>query len=165
MEAARSVYRNIFVEILLLVALVVQLSIGLFFVYRSWNKRAGFFQRVQAISGCYLVFFLIAHVGAVLNGRAELDLDTNFYFAVAGIHIGNLAYYFIPYYFLAVAAIFVHVACAANWMLQSRGATVANNLSIFIMIVGIGIAAFITLLLAGVFYPIEVPAEYGRMFG
>lgn len=93
-------------------------------------------------------------------GVQELDLDTNFYFAVAGIHIGNLAYYF-----LAMAAIFVHVTCAANWMLQSRGATVANNLSIFIMIVGIGTAAFITLLLAEVFYPIAVPAEYGLMFG
>lgn len=72
MEAARSICRNVFVEILLLVSLVVQLSIGLFFVYRSWNKHAGFFQRVQAISGCYLVFFLIAHVGAVLNGRARV---------------------------------------------------------------------------------------------
>ena len=87
MEAARSVYRNVFVEILLLVSLVIQLSIGLFFVYRSWNKRTGFFQRIQAVSGCYLVFFLIAHVGAVLNGRSQLNLDTNFYFAVAGIHI------------------------------------------------------------------------------
>jgi len=165
MEQARKFYRNPFVEPVLLSALAVQVSLGLYFVYRSWGKRYGFFQRAQAISGCYIAFFLFAHISATLNAREALALDTNFYFATAGIHAANLAYFFVPYYFLAVVAIFVHVASASHWALKSSGLSVANRAATLIVMVGIVISLLITASLIGAFYEIAIPSEYGVMFG
>lgn len=166
MELARKFYRNPYVEPVLLAALFVQVFLGLYFVYRSWGQRTGFFQRAQAISGVYLVFFLFAHVGATLNAREFLGLDTNFYFAAAGMHIANLSYYFIPYYFFAVVAIFVHVASALHWVLSEKfNVLTANNTGIGIIAVGVIVSLLIVASLAGLFYDIAIPSEYGVMFG
>ncbi len=45
---------------------------------------------------------------------------TNFYYAAAGMHVAPFQYYFVPYYFLAVAAIFGHIACAMHWLLRDK---------------------------------------------
>jgi hypothetical protein len=43
------------------------------------GQRQNFFDRLQAVSGGYLAFFLLNYVGAVLFARPVLDLDTNFF--------------------------------------------------------------------------------------
>lgn len=106
MESFRHVYRNPFVEFLLLACVTFQIGSGIYFIKNRWGQRDSFFERFQALSGGYLAFFLLVHVGAVLFGRAVLKLDTNFYYAAAGMHVPPFQYYFVPYYFLAVVAIF-----------------------------------------------------------
>ncbi len=81
MELLRRFYRYPLVEIVLLACVGFQIVSGVFFIKSRWGKRNGFFEKVQALSGAYLVFFLLVHVGAVLAGRAVFNLDTNFYFA------------------------------------------------------------------------------------
>lgn len=165
MELARKFYRNQFVEPVLVLALAVQVCLGLYFVYRSWGKRKGLFQRVQAISGCYLAFFLLVHVSATFNARETHGLDTNFYFATAGIHAADLSDFFVPYYFLAVAAIFVHVASACHRVvLNSSGTATADRVGATIMLIGMLTAALIVASLTGAFYDIAVPSEYGAMY-
>ena len=148
---------------MLLACVAFQIGSGVYFIKNRWRQRRGFFERVQALSGGYLAYFLLIHVGAVLFGRAVLKLDTNFYYAAAGMHIPPFPfhYYFLPYYFLAVIAIFVHVACAIHWLTREKLAEPSRNyLGCAVLTAGIATAALIVAAFAGVFYDIQIPQEY-----
>ena len=160
MEVARHVYRQPFVEGLLLLCVTFQVGSGLWFVLRGWRQRSGTVAWLQALSGAYLAFFLAVHVGAVLYGRAVLNLDTNFYFAAAGMHVPPNGLFFAPYYFMAVLAMFTHLACAAYW---NFGYPTKKHPALFIgppMLVGAGISLLIVLSLAGKLQAVDVPAQY-----
>ncbi|MEO4045845.1 hypothetical protein AAFN46_01985 [Pseudomonas sp. CAU 1711] len=161
MESFRHIYRNPLIEVLLLSCVIFQIGSGVYFIRQRWGQRRGFFERAQALSGGYLAFFLLIHVGAVLFGRAELKLDTNFHYAAAGIHAPPFNYYFVPYYFLAVAAIFSHIACAIHWLTREKlSETVRNYFGYTALIVGISVSAAIMSAFAGMLYDIEIPPEY-----
>lgn len=165
MGALRRVYRQPAVEAVLLACVAVQTTSGVWLVVRGWSVRVGRVAWLQAISGLYLAFFLLVHVGAVLLGRAVFDLDTNFYFAAAGFHVQPFQWYFAPYYSLAVVALFAHLGSALYWQLEGSkhwGARVALS-----AVLGVGalVAVLICLSLAGAFETFDVPAEYKSMFG
>lgn len=160
MDAARSIYRQPVVESVLLLCVSFQVVSGLWFVIRGWKERHGLVPWLQAISGAYLAFFLAVHVGAVLFGRAVLDLDTNFYFAAAGFHVPPNQYFFAPYYFIAVLALFTHVGCAVYWQLQTA-TRVARTLAVAVPVsVGGAVSLLIVLSLAGMLQPVDIPAKY-----
>ena len=165
MEAARSVYRFPVFEAVLLGCVLFQIVSGLTFVIRGWKQRRGLVPWVQALSGAYLSFFLVVHVSAVLVGRSVLNLDTNFYFAAAGFHVPPMQFFFAPYYFLAVVALFTHLGCAAYWRFQDRP-RVSRALAVAVpFAVGTVASLLIVLSLAGLLYPLEVPAEYKASYG
>jgi hypothetical protein len=160
MEAARSVYRLRVVELALLSCVAFQIVSGLTLFVRGRRHPHGFIPWLQAVSGALLAFFLVVHVGSVLFGRAALDLDTNFYFAAAGLHVAPFQFFFAPYYFLAVVALFTHVACAAYWRSQSRP-RVARILIVAIpSAIGLMVSMLIVLSLAAALFPVEIPTEY-----
>jgi succinate dehydrogenase/fumarate reductase cytochrome b subunit len=160
MEAARAVYRLGVIEWVLLGCVAFQIISGLTLVVRGWKQRRGFVPWLQAVSGALLALFLIVHVGAVLFGRAAFNLDTNFYFAAAGFHVAPYQYFFAPYYFLGVAALFTHAACAAYW--RSRSLPRAARILIVALpsTIGVTLATLIVLSLAGALFPVEIPVEY-----
>ena len=161
MESFRHIYRNPFVEVLLLVCVTFQVGSGIYFIKNRWGQRHGFFERIQAVSGGYLAFFLLVHVGAVLFGRAALDLDTNFYYAAAGMHVPPFQYYFVPYYFLAVVAIFGHIACAVHWLTRDNLSEAARNyFGYTVLAVGVVASTLIVAAFAGAFYDIKIPQKY-----
>lgn len=161
MESFRHIYRNPFVEALLLACAAFQVGSGIYFIKNRWGQRHGFFERAQVLSGSYLAFFLLVHVGAVLFGRAVLNLDTNFYYAAAGMHVPPFQYYFVPYYFLAVVAIFGHIACAAHWFTRENLSEVSRNyFGYVIIVVGALASTLIVAAFAGAYYDIRVPQEY-----
>jgi ABC-type sulfate transport system permease component len=106
-----------------------------------------------------LALFLLIHVSALLFGRAVLDLDTNVHFAAAGLQAWPYSLFFVPYYFLAVLAVFTHLGCAL-----ARRAGPAPRVRQAAMAVPICVGAvFAGLLLAvlmGKLYPYEVPQPY-----
>lgn len=160
MEAARAIYRQRFIEAVLLSCVAFQVVSGLRFVIRGWKLRQGRIAWLQASSGAYLAFFLLMHVGAVLFGRAVLNLDTNFYFAAAGLQASPTQFFFAPYYFFAVVSLFTHLGCAAYWQLQAQS-RVARALAIALpMLVGVVVSSLIVLSLSGMLQPFEVPAKY-----
>jgi hypothetical protein len=164
MRVARVVYRSLPIEVLLLGAAAVQIYSGATFVVRGWRQRHGFVSWLQASSGAYMVFFFLFHVGAVMFGRGVLHLDTNFYFAAAGFYVPPFQYFFAPYYFLAVLALFTHLGCALYWQLQ-RQPRAAQVLAIALpSSVGFCVSLVIVLTLAGTFYPVRVPAEYTAIY-
>jgi hypothetical protein len=160
MEAARLVYRVGVIEWLLLGCVAVQIVSGLTLVVSGWKRRHGFVPWLQASSGAVIAMFLIVHVGAVLFGRAALNLDTNFYFAAAGFHVSPFQYFFAPYYFLGVAALFTHLACVAHGRARSLPAATRTLIVAIPSTIGLTLSLFIVLSLAGALFPVEIPAEY-----
>jgi succinate dehydrogenase/fumarate reductase cytochrome b subunit len=132
---------------------------------RRRGPRRLLFDRLQALSGAYLAFFLLVHVVSVLSGRAMLGLDTNFYFAAAGLHVRPYPLFFAPYYGLAVAALFTHLACAlrrrlpAAMPLASRDRLAWAGIAAGAMLAVLIVAAF-----SGIFYPVELPPAYRATF-
>jgi succinate dehydrogenase/fumarate reductase cytochrome b subunit len=164
MNALRTVYRQPVVEVLLLGCVAFQVGSGLRLVVRGWKARAGRVAWLQAASGLYLAFFLVVHVAAVLFGRFALRLDTNFYFAAAGFQVPPFAWFFAPYYSVAVVALFAHVGCALYWQAHaSRPAKAKARLAVALG-AGVLVGALLTLSLAGVFESFEVPAEYRAVY-
>ncbi|MCS0615219.1 hypothetical protein NX783_20965 [Massilia kyonggiensis] len=159
MDAARRVYRQPVVEAVLLLCVVLQAASGLRMLWAGRQRRRGVLPWLQAGSGAYVALFLAIHVVAVLAGRAG-GLDTNFYFAAAGLHVWPFVLFFAPYYFLAVAALFVHIGCALARRVGGR-ADVIVTLS-----TGIGIiaAVLIVTVLAGGVYRVAIPQEYLKTF-
>ena len=164
MKSARVVYRFPAIEVLLLLAVAIQIYSGLTFVVRGWKQRRGFVAWLQAGSGIYLALFFLNHVAAVLIGRTFLNLETNFHFAAAGFYVYPFQFFFAPYYFLAVLSLFIHLGCAFYWQVESRPLSVRGSALGFPVLIGIVLATVIVLMLAGVFYPVEIPPEYTAVF-
>ena len=160
MESLRTVYRNPVIEIVLLVAVLVQLVLGIRLLLKARNDTYTLVGRLQVVSGAYLAFFLIIHVSVVMMGRTILGLDTNFWFAAAGYQTTLTALFFVPYYFLAILALFIHLGCAAYWLMNSgKGTRLSPATTIFIL-TGICLAAGLTAVMAGFIHEFKVPSQY-----
>ncbi|MEJ8849795.1 hypothetical protein [Variovorax rhizosphaerae] len=160
MERARGIYRQPAVEAILLFCVAFQIGSGFWLLLRGWMNRRGAVAWLQALSGAVLAGFLLIHVGAVLYARGVLDLDTTFYFSAAGFHIPLYPFFFVPYYFFAVLALFTHIACAVFWHMQSASLRARQLALVLPMLVGTVVSSLLVLSLAGKIQPVEVPAKY-----
>lgn len=165
MKAYRDIYRLPILETVLLLLIVLQITSGAYFIVTRRVHRHGFFDKAQGFSGAYLAFFLLIHVLAVLYGRVALELDTNFFYAAAGLNITPFQAFFLPYYLLAVVAVFTHVACAFHWMVRDRvSERVRNSVGYLSILLGVVLSACIMAAFMGAFYPVDIPMEYRSTF-
>jgi hypothetical protein len=159
MEAARIAYRQPVVETLLLFAVVVQAGSGLRLLVSGWARRRGWLAWLQAGSGACLALFLLIHVPAVLFARTVLDLDTNVHFAAAGLQVWPYSLFFVPYYFLAVLAVFTHLGCAIAR--RARPAPGKRTAAVVVtMCLGAVVSGMVVAALMGMLYPYSVPQAY-----
>jgi hypothetical protein len=165
MTAARRIYRAAWGEPILLVLVAWQTASGITLVLRGWKKRRGRLAWLQAISGLYLAFFLLNHVGAVLFGRGVLNLDTNFNYAAAGLHVGYWSLFFAPYYALALAALGAHLGCAAYWLLAPLHPTARKMALGLGLLLGAALGVAFVMEMAGAFYPVDIPSQYLATYG
>lgn len=156
LEALRIGYQQPVLEGLLLGCAVFQGSSGLTLLWRGRRQRSGRVAWLQAWSGGYLGLFLLVHVGAVLWGRSH-GLDTNFYFAAAGLHVSPWQWFFAPYYFLAVLAFWGHVGCAVYWHVPGLYRTRALC---WMLAIGLTMAGILVVWLAGGITVVEIPVRY-----
>jgi hypothetical protein len=164
MRAVRIVSRVPVVEGMLLFCVLLQAVTGLSLFVLGLRERRGFVPWLQAFAGACLAVFLYIHVRAVLFGRNVMQVDTNFYYAAAGLHVPSVSFrwYFATYYFLAVLCPFVHFGCAA-WKRLQRQPPRRRALAVALpAAAGALIAALIVMTLAGVFYRVTIPPEYQR---
>ncbi len=166
MNALRIVYRNIFIETLLLSAVFAQIVSGLkLFMARRKNAKSRF-EQLQIYSGLYLAFFFIIHVSAVLAGRVLLKLDTNFYFGVAGLNTFPLSLFFIPYYGFAILAFFGHISSIHNKkMTQHILGFSPNQQSFIILLIGFVYVFIIFYGLTNHFTGVKIPKLYEVLIG
>lgn len=162
MDGARMVYRSPIGEAILLTSVAAQAASGVGMMWQTRARKPRGFMRAQRLTGTYLAFFLIVHTSAVLIGRLGFKVDTNFYFGAATLVIPPLALFFAPYYFLAVVALFVHIAAAGRlWLSRNR---LREPVARGMVVAGILIGALIIAIFSGAFFPITLPAEITRMY-
>jgi succinate dehydrogenase/fumarate reductase cytochrome b subunit len=165
MRAVRQFTRVPAVEALLLACVALQAGSGLRLILRRHGQRRLPFDRLQAWSGAYLAFFLLVHVVSVLAGRAVLGLDTNFYYAAAGLQVRPYPLFFAPYYGLAVAALFVHLCCVLRRRLPAAyPLALRERLAWSGIAAGTLLALLIVAAFSGIFYAIEPPPAYLATF-
>ena len=119
MNLLRHFYRNIFVETILLLAVFVQIISGLKLFRTNQKIATSQFDKLHIWTGLYLAIFFIIHLSAVFVGRFFLQLDTNFYFGVAGLNSFPSNLFFIPYYGFAIFSFFGHCAAIHNKKMKS----------------------------------------------
>lgn len=165
MNSLRQIYRLPVVEGLLIFFVLFQVFSGVFFIRSRWGQWRGGYEKIQFISGLYLAFFLLNHISAVLLGRLIYGVDTNFYFAAAGLHANLINIFMVPYYFLAVLSVFCHFASAVHWMSRERLTVHSRNfVGCVIIMIGFVLSLTIILVYSGFVFPIDIPAEYQEIY-
>jgi hypothetical protein len=166
MNLLRVIYRNIFIEILLLLAVLVQIISGLVLFRESRKAAFSFFDKLHIYSGLYLATFLMIHVSAVLGGRLILHLDTNFYFGVAGLNTFPFNLFFIPYYGLAIFSFFGHIAAIHYKKIQKNILGISpKQQSNIILIVSCLVIFLVFYGLTNGFKGVVIPKEYKVLVG
>jgi hypothetical protein len=157
MNLLRVVYRNGLVETLLLVAVLTQIVSGIKLFSRKRAFATTFFEQLQIQTGLYLAFFLLIHISAVFVGRYYLHLDTNFYFGAAGINIFPLKLFFIPYYALAIMAVFGHLAAVHRTKTKTIVGLTPNTQAKIILTLGLALTIAIFYGLTNHFKGVVIP--------
>jgi hypothetical protein len=108
----------------------------------------------------------VAHVGTVLTARFVMNLDTNFYFGVAGLNTFPFSLFFFPYYALAILSFFGHIAAIHNQKMKNSIFGISpQHQSKLILVKGIIITAVIFYGLTNGFKGVEIPETYNMMIG
>jgi hypothetical protein len=166
MNSLRPIYRNLIVESVLIIAVIVQIVSGIKLFRTNRKLATTFFDKLQIWTGFYLAIFFIIHLSAVLGGRLFLHLDTNFYFGVAGLNSFPFNLFFIPYYGFAILSFFGHIASIHS---KKMIATIFNltpkQQAKGIIIFGFIITIVIFYGLTNHFKGVEIPTEYNVLIG
>ena len=166
MNELRVIYRNFIAEGILLLAVSIQIVSGIKLFLKKRKTESNFWERVQSWTGIYLAFFLLFHLSAVFGGRLILNLDTNFYFGVAGLNTFPFNLFFIPYYGLAIISFFGHISAIHSVKMKNSLLGIEPiKQSYAILIVGIILTFIILYGLTNGFNGVEIPSEYDIMIG
>lgn len=143
--------------------IVFQIISGIWLVFSKGFVRQPFYVIIQVMSGLYLSFFMVYHVRAVLLGRYQWKVPTDFYFAAGVANRYPEKLFFIPYYTLSLVSVFAHIACVhyIKRMEQAPGCPEAcrrryRNETIGICIAGAAITFLIMIALTGMLFPISL---------
>jgi len=164
LDAVQWIYRNPIGETLLVIAIITQIITGLKRL-KAKRKNQSKWAKAQVLSGLYLMGFLIIHTSAALFTHHIYGLETDFYWAAGSMNISPVKYVFWPYYFFAILALFVHLACAMHFGWPKRFTALKNILPFM----GSIVAATIILTFTGTFYDVPITEEvadyYRKNFG
>jgi hypothetical protein len=166
MTTLRHFYRNIFVETILLLAVATQIYSGLSLFKTKRKTAQTLFEKLHIWTGLYLAIFFVIHLSAILAGRFILNLDTNFYFGVAGLNSFPTNLFFIPYYALAIISFFGHIAGIHHKKMSRNifGLT-PNAQSKAILVMGFILTFIIFYGLTNHFKGVQIPTEYNVLIG
>lgn len=158
MQAGRKVYRIPVIEAALVLALAVQVVLGLSLLRTiSRRRRKDRWHWVQFTSGCYLAYFIAMHTSAALLARFAAGLDTNFYWAAGTLVLSPLKYGFAPYYMLAIIALLSHVIAALHFRKPRKWHGPA-------LIGGPPMGAALMLGYSGLLHAVDLPGAYWEYF-
>ncbi len=166
MNSLRVVYDFLIIEVLLVFSILIQVFTGIQLYHKNRKYLKTRLAKLQAYSGLYLSFFLLAHTTATIGGNYFLPIDTNFYFAAMTVKDTALAFFFVPYYFLAVTSFFTHLGCVLSkaMVAKTKNLEVAYRFVYGCMAVGMISAVVILLAFSGNLYSFDLPAAYQELY-
>lgn len=142
MKVLRVVYRNDYVQPVLLALFAIQVVSGGWLLNRHSPEEGNSFKTLQAASGIFLAVFIASHTTAVfVIGRRLMNADTNWEW-LTGAPFGMLAdpwsVRLIPHYTLAVFLATAHLACGLRTVLLGHNVAplTADRLAFGTMFVG-----------------------------
>ena len=161
-SALRVIYRNPIIEPVLLLSAILQIGIGLMLLIRKTRRGLrGRWAYTQVISGFIVLLFLAQHLSALALARWIDGLDTNFYWPASVMSGAPFIWYFLPYYFLGIVALFTHLGCGVRLALLRSGHRHYAATGFWGLTgLGLAMAVIINLTLMGVFFEIELPAVW-----
>lgn len=151
MRVLRTAYRNPLVEPVLLAAVGFQVVSGAWLLAGKLRRLPGRFDTLQTATAAYLLIFFASHVSAVLRARLLRHTDTDWAWLSGGELLSDpWSARLVPYYFLAVIALPVHVACGLRAAALARGGSPARPNK---LVVSVAAAALLisSLILLGLF--------------
>lgn len=158
----RPFYRNALVEPVLLLAVALQLVLGIVLLRRQWRRglRSNLL-RWQVISGLVLALFLIQHLPAMAMARYWAGLDTTFWWPASVASTWPFTLYFWPYYLSGVLAFFIHAGIGLSFALRRKGRhRAAARVVRASVIVGLTWGGLILAGISGVLHPVALPPEW-----
>ena len=165
LEAARLIYRHPVVEMVLLMAFVIQMITGIALSRVIWREKKDIIHQLQAISGTYLAVFIFVHVAWVFLGRLVLNLDTNFDYAAATMITPGWSWVFMPLYGLAVVALFMHLGCITYDIFKKTDKRLGVACLVIVQGAGLYVTYLLLMMYSGRLYPIDLPDQYTDVFG
>ena len=156
MAIGRKVYRNRFIEPVLVAMLLFQIASGAYLAWKWSVAYVEFHRLIQVATGFYLSAFVLGHMNSVFfYARGFLGIQTNWAFATgapAGIIHDPWNIRLLPHYALGVFFVLAHVASGARGVMLAHGvsAPMTNRLWALALAVSAVVATFITAALCGV---------------
>jgi succinate dehydrogenase/fumarate reductase cytochrome b subunit len=121
MDRLRLVYRDAWIEPLLLGVVAFQAASGMVLLGRALARRRSRLETLQSVSGAYLLLFFASHLSAVLRAHGR-GRDTDWGWLAGGELLTDpWSARLVPYYFLGVIALGVHGACGLRRVLERHG--------------------------------------------
>lgn len=123
MEVLRVIYRNAWVEPVLIALVFFQVLSGLVLWRPRTAEPTDFLGTLQTASGAYLGMYLVAHVNSVFTLARYFDVDTNWDWATgapAGLAADAWNVRLIPHYSLAVFMLLAHLACGLRIVMRAH---------------------------------------------
>lgn len=162
METFRIVYRQPFVELLLIACFGFQVYSGIRqVIYVRKQTSLALNECLQLYSGLVFAYFIVQHIPAILFQRAYFKLNTNFYFAARVVMEAPFKFYFVPYYFLGIMAFGLHIAATHHKKMTALSNSKQADLqAIFIIFIAFMIAVLILYVFMGGHFSIVIPKEY-----
>ncbi|MGB0931661.1 MAG: hypothetical protein ACPGVB_12835 [Chitinophagales bacterium] len=165
MNALRLVYYYPIIEVLLVISILIQAFTGVQLFRKNRKHLHSRIAKLQAYSGLYLAFFLVAHSTATIGGNWFFQIDTNFYFGAMVVNIFPYVFFFAPYYFLAVTSFFTHIACTlSKYVAKNYDLKTAQRFVYASIAFGAITAIVILLAFSGMLYEFEFPDAYLNLY-
>jgi len=154
LKSVQWIYRNRWIEPLLIAALLLQIGLGIHLVRGRWREPGkSNWAKVQLASGLYLAYFIFNHTGAALYTRYAAGLETNFWWVSGPLLHPKMAWWFYPYYALAVLSVGAHLGAILHFRGKERAAKMIAWAAIPIVIAYW--ASF-----GGWLYPVDIHPDY-----
>jgi hypothetical protein len=154
MNAARHVYRDDFVQPILLALIGFQILSGTALVRRRMRMPSDIFGTLQTMGGVYIGVYLLAHMTAVFAAR-DAGTDTNWTWLTRTnnsmlVSLSNLR--LIAHYWVGPIAIVAHVACGLRAVLLQHDISpaTANRLTLALITAGVVASSLILVALLNV---------------
>lgn len=151
MRVLRAAYRHPLVEPALLAAVGFQVASGAWLLGSKLRRLPDRFDTLQTATGAYLIIFFASHVSAVLRARLLRHTDTDWTWLAGGELLSDpWSARLVPYYFLAVVALPVHLACGLRAAALARGGSPARPNKLVLSVAAAALLAS-SLILVGLF--------------